>query len=146
MPVNNAGYAQQASDLQYRYNTDRAANSYGRFLSQQRGERSVGDLSRDFNRALPNYKARFGQRGLMGGGVRSGIMQRSMKNYLGDYTTNYMRTQQDAQQGVQQYDRANTELDAWYQKSLADLEMEKQQEIANAAAAMEALRPLLGGL
>ena len=57
--TDNAGYAQQASDLQYRYNTDKAQNAYGRFLSQQRGERTLGDFSKNFNRGLPNYRAQW---------------------------------------------------------------------------------------
>jgi hypothetical protein len=143
---NTGYYNSQASDLQYRYNTDKAANSYGRFLSQQRGSRAVGDLSRDFNRSLPSYKSQFGQRGLAGPGVRSGVMRRSMGNYLGDYTTAYQRAQQDATQEAQQYDAANASLDAYYNNSLASLEQQKQDEIANAARAIEMLRPYLGGI
>ena len=78
-------YQQQASDLQYRYNTDKAQNAYGRFLSQQRGERGLGGLQRTFQRSLPDYKAGFSQRGLAGPGIRSGSMNRAMGNYLGDY-------------------------------------------------------------
>ena len=143
---NTGYYNQQASDLQYRYNTDKSANAYGRFLSQQRGSRTTGDLSRGFNRQLPSYKAGFGQRGLAGPGVRSGSMQRSMGNFLGDYTTAYQRAQQDATQEAQQYDMASAGLDAQYNNSLAALEQQKQDEIANAALAIEALRPYLGGV
>jgi hypothetical protein len=143
---NSGAYAQQASDLQYRYNTDRAQNAYGRFLSQQRGERSLGDMSRNFNRGLPNYKAGFGQRGLAGPGIRSGVMQRSMGNYLGDYARDYGRVQQDATQEAQNYDMEAARLDADYNNGLAAIERDKQNEIANAALAIEALRPFLGGI
>jgi hypothetical protein len=143
---NSGYYNSQASDLQYRYNTDKSANAYGRFLSQQRGQRTTGDMSRDFGRALPSYKAQFGQRGLAGPDARSGVMRRSMGNYLGDYTTAYQRAQQDATQEAQQYDMANANLDAQYNNSLAALEQQKQDEIANAARAIELLRPYLGGI
>jgi hypothetical protein len=144
--ANTAQYDQQASDAQYRYNTDRASNAYGRFLSQQRGERGLGDLRTNYNRTLPGQKAGYGQRGLSGGGVRSGTMQRSMKNFLGDYTQQYGRAQLDAQQEAAQYDQAGAAMDAYYNNSLLNIESAKQQEIANAALAIEALRPLLGGL
>lgn len=141
-----AGYQAQQNDLQYRYNTDKTSNAYGRFLSQQRGERTVGDMSTNFNRSLPNYKAQFGQRGLAGPGVRSGVQTRAMGNYLGDYSRDYGRAQQDATQEAQQYDLASSQLDANYNNQLATLEQSKQAEIANAAMMIEALRPLLGNL
>jgi hypothetical protein len=144
--MNNAGYAQQSADLGYRYNTDKATNAYGRFLSQQRGSRSLTDLSQNFNRGLPNYKAGFGQRGLAGPGIRSGTYQRSLSNLLGDYATDYGRVQQDATQEAQQYDLQSAQLDAAYNNGLMAIEQAKQEEIANAALSLEALRPYLGGI
>lgn len=139
-------YTQAASDLQYRYNTDRSTNAYGRFLSQQRGQRGLGDLSQGFNRALPGYRASWTQRGMAGPGINSGVMHRSMGNYLGDYAQQYGRMQQDAQQEAQNYDLQGAQMDAYYNNSLASLEQQKQSDIANAAAAIEALRPFLGGI
>ena len=144
--ANTGDYGREAADLQYRYNTDRAQNAYGRFLSQQRGSRSLGDISRTFKRALPDYRSKFGQRGLSGGGISSGTMQRSMGNFLGDYARDYGRIQQDATQEAQNYDLQGAQLDAYYNNSLASIEQRKQSEIANAALAIEALRPYLGGI
>jgi len=149
MPVpgynNNAQYESQAADVQYRYNTDKAANAYGRFLSQQRGSRSTGDLRQTYNRTLPSYKSQFGQRGLMGPGVNSGVQKRAMGNFLGDYTRDYSRAQSDATQEAQNYDLQSANLDAYLNNSLAALEIEKQRDIANSAQALEALRGILGG-
>lgn len=143
----NTGYYQgQANDATYRYQTDKSANAYGRFLSQQRGSRQLGDMQTTFNRGLPDYRAQFGQRGLSGGGINSGIMRRSMANYLSDYTRDYQRAQQDATMEAQNYDAQSAALDAEYNNGLAALEQQKQDEIANAALAIEALRPILGGL
>jgi hypothetical protein len=139
-------YTQAASDLQYRYNTDRSTNAYGRFLSQQRGNRTLSDYTQGFQRTLPSYKSSFMQRGLGGPGINSGVMRRSMGNFLGDYASQYGRAQQDAQQEAQNYDLQGAQMDAYYNNSLAALEQQKQQDIANAAAAIEALRPFLGGL
>jgi len=90
---NSGYYAQQSADTQYRYNTDKATNAYGRFLSQQRGSRTLGDLSRGMKEGLPSLRATFGQRGLMGPGIRSGAMQRSMSSMLGNYARDYSRAQ-----------------------------------------------------
>jgi hypothetical protein len=73
-------------------------------------------------------------------------MQRSMRNYLGDYAQTYGRAQLDAQQEAASYDQSSAQLDAYYNNSLAAIESARQQEIANAAQAIEMLRPLLGGL
>jgi hypothetical protein len=55
-----------------------ATNAHGRFLSQQRGERGPGDMTKTFNRGLPNAYAQFNQRGLGGPGIKSGTQQRAI--------------------------------------------------------------------
>lgn len=142
----NPEWDRQRSDISYRYNTDAAANAYGRFLSQQRGERQLGDMSRAFGRETPRYTASFGQRGLSGGGINSGAMHHSMRNYIGDYGRDYGRTQQAMTQELQQFDKQQADLDAWRQKSLADIQRAQAQETANIAAQLEYLRELAGGL
>ena len=144
--ANTSQYTRESNNLQYRYNTERATNAYGRFLSQQRGTRSLGDLSRGFKQQLPTYRAQFNPRGLAGPGIQSGTMQRSMGNYLGGYARDYGRIQQDATREAQNYDLQAAQLDAAYNNSLLDIEQRKKGDIANAARAIEALRPYLGGM
>jgi hypothetical protein len=141
-----SGYGRERNDLQYRYNTDRAMNAYGRFLSQQRGTRDLGDLYRNYQRALPTYRSTFTQRGLAGPGINSGTMQRAMGMYAGDYARDYGRTQQDITQNLQNYDLQAAQLDAAYNNAGLDIEQRKQNNIANAARAITALRPYLGGI
>jgi hypothetical protein len=143
--VDTGAYQRSADALNYKFNTDSANNAYGRFLSQQRGSRDLGDLTKNFNRSLPNAYASFGQRGLSGGGVRSGTMNKSMSNYLGDYADNYMRNQQDLTQNLQGFDLNQANLSSGLQYGLADLETQKQNAIARAAQGLEALRPYFGG-
>jgi hypothetical protein len=143
---NSGYYAQQASDAQYRANTDLANNAYGRFLSQQRGSRSLGDMSQRFGRQLPGFKSSYTQRGMAGPGIQSGVYNRSLSNYLGDYNRDYSRLQQDTQQEAQNYDLQSAQVNAYLNSSLANIEQSKQNDIANAALMLEALRPYLGGL
>ncbi len=144
--VPDTGSYQRAADtLGYQYTGSQATNAYGRFLSQQRGERSLGDLTQGFQRGLPNAYSQFNQRGLSGAGIQSGTQQRAMGNYLGDYAQNYGRAQQDNAQNLQQYDLQGLQNTADYQNSLASLEVQKQQEIANAALGIQMLRPYFGG-
>ena len=139
------GYDRAASDLQYRYNTDSATNAYGRFLSQQRGSRDLGDLTQNYQRQLPNAYAAYNQRGLSGAGINSGTMRRAMGNYVGDYGNQYLRGQQDLTQNLQQYDLSQAQNTANYSDQLMSLQAQKARDIANAALGIEALRPYLGG-
>ena len=143
---NTGAYEQESRDLNYRFGTESATNAYGRFLSQQRGSRDLGNLQRGFSRQLPGYKASFGQRGLSQPGVKSGTVRRSMGNFLGDYAREYQGAQQELTGELQGYDLAQANLQAWLNNSQADLATRKQNDIANAALAIEALKPYLGSL
>ena len=127
------------------YGGGTAVNAYGRFLGQQRGSRQLTDMSRGFERSYPGFGASFAPRGMTGNGINSGVMQRSMQNYVGDFQRDYARSQQDLTQSLQGYDLQQAQLDAWKQGQLADLELARSQEIANAAMNLEALRNYYGG-
>lgn len=145
-PYDAGGYERQKRDVEYDYGNQTATNAYGRFLSQQRGERGLGDMTRQFQNSYAPYKAQFGQRGLAGGGVQSGVQQQAMQNYTGDYMRNYGWGAQDLTQQLQQFDLNQDQLNAFRQQSLADIEAQKAQQIANDAQALEYLRQLVGGL
>lgn len=143
---NSGYYAQQSNDATYRAQTDLANNAYGRFLSQQRGSRQLGDMRSNFNRQLPGYKASWSQRGMAGPGIQSGVYNRGLSNTLGDFARDYGRMQTDNQQELQNYDLQSAQTTAYLNNSLANIEQQKQNDIANAALMIEALRPYLGGL
>jgi len=140
------GYERQRGDINYKYTQDAATNAYGRFISQQRGQRGLGDMSRDFGRAYPGYKAGFGQRGLSGGGINSGTMNQSMNRFVGDFGRNYQRAQQDMTQQGQQYDLNQNNLDQWRQQALQDVETQKANDIANAAMNLQYWKQAMGGI
>jgi hypothetical protein len=128
------------------YAAGMAANAFSRTLSQTRGNRSLGDMTRSFQRQLPTFTSSFGQRGFGGGGVKSGVMQRSMSNYLGDFTRDYGNTQNDLTDQLRQYDIQGAQLGAQRTSALGDLELQRSREIAFAAQNIEALKGMLGGL
>ena len=136
----------QRGDINYKYSTDAATNAYGRFISQQRGQRNLGDMSKQYGRAYPGYKANFGQRGLSGGGINSGTMQQSMNRFVGDYAQQYQRGQQDMTMEGQQYDLAQQNLDQWRQQALLDVEQRKANDIANAAMNLQYWQKAMGQL
>lgn len=139
-------YESQKADVDYRYTNESATNAYSRFLSQQRGERGMGDMTRNFQRSYPNYKSQFGARGLGGGGIRSGVMNQAMNRYAGDHARNFGRAQQDLTQDLQQHDLTQQNLTAWRNNSIAAIEQSKAAEIANAAEALQMMQQIIGGL
>jgi hypothetical protein len=73
-------------------------------------------------------------------------MQRSMQNYLGDFTQQYGTAQNDLTSQLRQYDLTGTQLGAQHSSALADIQLAKAREIAYAAQNIEALRQSLGGV
>jgi hypothetical protein len=146
MATDYGGYERQVGDVNYRYGTEASTNAYSRFLSQQRGERNLGDMSQQFGRSYPGYKSQFAQRGLGQPGVRSGSMQQSMNRYVGDYAQQYQRAQQDQTLEGQQYDMQQRNLDQWRQQALQDIETQKANDIAQAAQNLEYWKKALGGI
>jgi len=133
-------------DLDYQYGTDSASNAYGRFVSQQRGNRGLADTTRGYQRGMPSLQSNFGRRGLGGGGISSGVQQGALNRYIGDYQRDWGRQQQDMAQQQQQFDVSDQMRDQWYTNSIADLELQRQRDISAAASNIDALRQYLGGL
>lgn len=143
--VDSGYYESQRRGVEDQYAAQMASNTFARTLAQQRGNRDLSMMTQGFKRQTPSFLAGFGQRGFGGGGVRSGVMQRSMQNYLGDFTQQYGAAQNDLTSSLRQYDLTGTELGAQRSSSLADIELAKAREIAYAAQNIEALRQSLGG-
>lgn len=147
MSVVDSGYYEaQRRGVDDEYAANMAANTFARTLAQQRGARNITGFQQGFQRALPGFTASFGQRGLGGGGVRSGAMQQSMRNYLGDFNRdlNYMRG--DLTEELRAFDLTGARYGAQRTSALADLELQKAREIAMAAQNIEALKQALGGM
>ena len=139
-------FERDKAQTNYKYGTEATTNAYGRFISQQRGQRGLNDSYQGYQRQFPRQTAQFGQRGLSGSGVSSGVMRNSMNNFMGDFAKDFGRQSQDLTQNLQQYDMNQSNMDAWRQQSLAGIEADKQRSIANDAAQLEYLRSIVGGL
>jgi hypothetical protein len=146
MALVDSGYYESARrGIDDQYAAQMASNTFARTLAQQRGNRQLNLMTQGFKRQTPSFMAGFGQRGF-GGGVQSGVMQRSMSNYLGDFTQQYGAAQNDLTSQLRQFDLTGTQLGAQRSSSYAELELQKAREIAYAAQNIEALRQSLGGV
>lgn len=145
--ITDSGYYEsQRRGVEDTYAAGMAQNAFSRTLGQQRGNRGLNMMRTSFQRELPTFTSSFGQRGFGGGDVQSGVMQRSMSNYLGDFTQQYGRAQNDITDEMRGYDLNAAQMGAQRTSSLAELELQRSREIAMAAQNIEALRQALGGL
>jgi hypothetical protein len=143
----DSGYYESARrGINDQYAAQMAANTYSKGLSQTRGNRALSEMQTGFKRSIPGFTAQWGQRGLGGGGIRSGVMQRAMGDYLGDYTRQYGQAQTDFAEELRGFDLTAGQYGAQRQGALANLELDKNREIAFAAQNIAALRSLLGGI
>jgi len=123
----------------------KASSTYANFLAQQRGNRDLFKVRDQYEKDAPRTISRFTQRGLAGPGVRSGVFGRGMnemakKNF--DDISNIKFGMSDAENQFK-LDTAQTEAD--YNAFIADLEAQKQGQISQAAATLNAFKPFLGG-
>lgn len=145
MAVNTAQYESGRRDVNKQHGAQSAANEFGRFTSQQRFSRQLGDYKRDFGRGQSAFMGNQASRGMTGGGIQSGGFQQALSRRAGDYAQNLGRMNLDASQDNQKYSMNQANLDQWRTDSLADIENAKTNEIAMTALNIQALKPLFGG-
>lgn len=145
--VDSGYYESQRRGIDENYAAQMAANTYSRSLAQTRGNRNLNLMRQGFERQTPTFMSGFGQRGFgRGVGSNSGVMQQSMRNYLGDYQRDFGYAQNDLTQQLREFDLTAAQLGAQRTGSYADLELSKARDIAFAAQNIEALRSQFGGL
>jgi hypothetical protein len=146
MTVDSGYYESLQRGINEEYAAGMAANTYSQTLARNRGNRGLNLMQSEFRRGVPSFTSGFAQRGFGGGGVRSGVMQRAMSNYLGDFQRDYSTVQNDLAEQLRQFDLQGAQLGSQRTSALAELQLQKQREIAFAAQNIEALRGIFGGL
>jgi hypothetical protein len=143
--VDSGYYEAQRRGVENQYATNMAANAYSQTMARNRGNRDLELMQSTFKRGVPSFTSGFGQRGF-GGGIKSGVMQQSMSNYLGDFQRTFSGAQSDLTESLRQYDLSAAQMGAQRTSALADLELEKAREISFAAQNIAALREMFGGM
>lgn len=127
--------AKRRSYLQ-NYASTGAMEAYKNFLSQQRGQRDIVDLTRQYEQAAPRLVSGYGRRSLVAPNVRSGVFSRALQ----EFAQQRVRSQSDAEQALRQqamqYDLQQRQLQDQLQQQLADLEFEKAKQIEEDAQAL----------
>lgn len=126
--------------LMQNYAAEGAMNAYQQFISQQRGQRGVADLTRQYEQAAPRLVAQQTQRGLGGPNVRSGLMARALRDFAQQRIRQQSDLERQLQEGAMSYDLAERRRQELYQQALQDLESDKAKEIAQSAQSILAYR------
>lgn len=135
-----SGYQNQRRNLTSDFAARRSQNTFGRANARRDGARREQDTRRQFQRDAPRVTQNYASRGL----GSSGVYQRALQNYTGDYSRNLARQTEDRYARDQQFDLNDTQYRAEYDRQLGELDLLKAQQIAQTAAGITGLRPLMG--
>jgi hypothetical protein len=144
MAIDQSRYTRARGQANSQHLSMQAANERGRFLSQRRGTRDRSDATRTFGRQQAGFMNSGAQRGLTGGGVRSGAFQQALQQRVGDRTRSMGRYEEDYATQQREFDFNSGNIDRQRDEMLLQIEEDKQREIAMSALQLKALKPLYG--
>lgn len=127
------------------YAADSAMRAYARLLSQQRGTRDMTSLQQRYAEATPRVISSYGQRNLAGPGISSGIYSRGLQDFAAKQYADANALQERINEQLQKLDLQQASAREKWQNRLADIELQKQAKIAQAAAQIKAGKSLVGG-
>lgn len=122
------------------YAAKKASNTFGRTRARRDNSRQRSDSARQFQRQAPNLMSNYASRGL----GNSGVYQRALQRFTGDYADQVGRLDQQGLDSEREFTFNDASYKAEYEQTLADLEMQKAQQIAQTASGINGLRPLIG--
>ena len=127
--------ARRRSYLQ-NYASTGAMEAYKNFLSQQRGQRNLADLSQQYEKAAPQVVAGYGRRGLVAPSVRSGVFNRALSEFAKERISKQAEAQRALAEQQQGYELLQRQLADQFGQNIADLEAEKARQIEEDARAL----------
>jgi hypothetical protein len=136
-------YEQQRRALQTNFAQQQALNTFKRYLAETAGQRPITTIQEaafGAQKQVPRLTANYGQRGLYGKGVRSGVYNKALGDYASERARQLGYAQTDLANQQRGYDLAATQGYESYQDALKNLESDKSRQIAADAAALMELR------
>jgi hypothetical protein len=129
-------YTLRKNRYDFERDAQRAANEYGRFVSQRRFNRGYENLLRGFDRQRDRLPNAFAARGVMNSGIFQNALGRYAQDRL-DGTNDALSSQQEAER---MFDMRNAEIDQRWNSNMLDLEAEKQARIRALASQLADLK------
>lgn len=117
-----------------------AMNVYDQFISQQRGQRNLSELQRQYNEGAPKVVSSYGRRGLLAPSVRSGAFRKAMAEYSRKRVQDTAELQRELDMSAAAAELQNRQLRSQYAQDLQDLETDKARQIREDALALLRLR------
>jgi len=122
------------------YSADSAMNAYQRFLSQRRGERDYGDMTRTWEENTPKFVSSYSRRNLLAPNIRSGVFANALQKFDSERVRQLGRAREDLQQQDYGYELVGRGATSAYEDALLEMELDKYRQIQNDAMQLMALR------
>lgn len=126
--------------LMDQYASTGAANTYGNFVSQQRGQRNLAEMNRGYEKAAPKVVSGYGRAGMLSPTVKSGAFAKAMREFAQERIRQTSQAQQDLSQEQNMFDLGQRQLQSDYNVGLQDLEAEKARQIEQDALDLMRMR------
>lgn len=140
MAYDPSAYEARRRSYMQNYASTGAMEAYKNFLSQQRGQRDLAELNRQYDQGAPRVVAGYGRRNLVAPNVKSGVFAQAMRDYAKQRIQQTAQAQQALDQQQQGYNLLQRQLQDQFGQNLLDLEMEKARQIEEDARQLLALR------
>ena len=118
------------------YASTGAMEAYKNFLSQQRGQRDLAELNRQYDAGTPQFVAGYGRRNLIAPNVRSGIFNKAFQDFAQQRVRSLADVQRTMAEQAGQYDLGRAMATDTLNQQLLDLEAEKARAIEEDAQAL----------
>lgn len=112
------------------------ANRQAAFLGQQRGQRTLKELTKQLTEGFRPKMAEYGSRGLAGPNVASGIQRKGLERYAADFQQQIGEQTQALQDAANQAVMDEAAAQADLEDYINQLRLQKQQSIIDAATAL----------
>lgn len=145
MAVNLSPFNTAENAARQSFSAKATQNQFQKGMQANLGQRSMDEYTRGFGDTQGKFNAGFGQRGLSGGGIQSGVMARAMQQRIGDYTRNRGYMQQDQFDQSQQFDNNLSGYQAELARNLANINSQKAATIAGTAQHLTQIKPYYSG-
>lgn len=131
-----AANSSQRLNLSNSYAAQRSSNTFGRSRSRRDFAERQKNSTQSYKRGAPQVTSGFASRGL----GQSGVYQRALQRYTGDYAQEQAKIQQNAYDSEQQYTFNDAAYKAEYDAAIGRLDIEKAQMIADTASGINGLK------
>lgn len=140
MAYDASAFEARRRGLMDKYASTSAANTYGNFVSQQRGQRNLADMNKGYEKAQPRIRTSFARKGMYGPGVQSGAFRKALQDFATERIGQTSQAQQDLEQQNEMFRLGQAQLGDEYRIGLQDLEAEKARQIEQDALELMRLR------